>query len=481
MALRMRSVKFCVLAFLMLVGCGADVGGARAAGMSGPTDAQTAADIRLKLLAAGGPSVASIGVEVRNGIAILSGTANTLLARRWTPALAKTVTGVRGIVDLVNLAPGRRSDGDIQADVQTSLASDPATAGWLTRVTAIGGTVTLGGTVSSRAARRLAGIAAMGVEGVQDVDNEIVVGRAVTRPPAEIQIDIEESLRWDPWLTRRPIAVHVTSGQVFLSGAVATSYERRCALDLAHVTGVARVIDRLRIDPSLAAHENLTPRPDDGGITATVEAAFRDDPRLASAAGRVHVSVAEDGIAFLNGTVPDYAARRAARRDARDAVGVKRVVDGIDVTLPAPLPDAAVRRSIETALRHNPYIALDDITVTVDHGRALLRGVVPSAHLVQRAAALAARVPGVTGVTNRLTVLRLRSGPATSQILPGLQLSLAQMSDASIRAAMTHGVVTLTGIVYSVSAAERAEALAYANGAAAVDDRLRVPPHAAPA
>lgn len=478
----MKSGKLYVLTFLMLLGCGAAARDAVAAGVPGPDDAGIAADIRHKLLIAGGPSVASIAVEVRkNGIAVLSGTARTLLGQRRAPALAKTVKGVRGIVDLVTLEPVRRPDGDIQTDVQTSLAIDPATAGWLIQVSAIGGTVTLGGTVSSAAARSLAGIAAMGVEGVQDVDNEIVVARVVARPPAEIKTDIEESLSWDPWLTARRVRVQVTPGQVVLSGTVATSYERRRAVDLARLAGVTPVIDRLRIDPSLAQHENLNPHPDDGDIAAAIETAFRDDPRLASLAGRLRVNDAAAGVAFLDGTVPDYAARRAARHDARDAVGVKRVVDGIAVKLPAPLPDAAVQQGVETALLHDPYIALDDITVTVDHGRVLLRGVVPSAHLVQRAAALAAQVPGVTNVTDRLTTLRVLSRPATPQIIAGLQHSLGQMSDASVRAAMTHGVVTLTGIVHSVPAAERAEALAYANGADIVDDRLQVRPHAAPA
>lgn len=473
------------IAFLLVLGCSIALRGpvAAAAGASANAapDSVTAAYVRQKLLALGGASGGTIAVEVRDGIVRLSGTATSLLGQRQSPVLAKTVRGVRGVVDLVKLASVRRSDADIQADVQASLSINPATAGWLIQAAAIGGTVTLSGTVSSTAERSLAGILARGVEGVVDVDNEIVVGHAATRPPAEIKVDVDESLSWDPWLADRSVAVHVTPGQVVLSGTVASAYERARAIDLAHVSGVTSVIDRLRVDPSLATEENLTPHPSDARIAAAIDVAFHDDPRLAAAVGRLHVAVAEGGIAFLSGTVADDAARRAARHDARNAVGVRRVVDGITVKLRSPPADAVVQRGVETALLHNPYIALDDISVTVDHGRVRLRGVVPSAHLVRRAAQIASHVPGVTDVADQLTALRRQAQPTPPQILAGLQQSLRQMPDAAVQAALNDGVVTLTGIVHSVPAAERAEALAYANGAATVDDRLRVEPHAAPA
>ena len=136
-----------VLAFLLLLGCSTALRASVAAVAGAPADAlpdqAIAAHVRQKLLSVGGTSAGSITVEVRNGIVLLSGTARTRLGQRRSPVLAKTVRGVRGVVDLVKLAPVQRSDADIQADVQTSLSINPATAGWLIQAAAIGGTVTL--------------------------------------------------------------------------------------------------------------------------------------------------------------------------------------------------------------------------------------------------------------------------------------------------------------------------------------------------
>lgn len=409
----MRSAAACAVLLALL--------GASAAATASPTNLDVTAAVRQRLLAHGGVSAERVAVQANDGVAVLSGTVDSLLVQQRAARLAETVKGVRGVVNLVRVSPEDRPASDIQADVRTALAADPAIAGQPIQAGDIGGTVTLGGTVQSAAEKRLAELAARGVLGVRDVDNSLVIDHRRARPAAAIKADIEQTLSWDPWLSGLPITVAVDAGNVVLSGAVANEYEKRRADKLARVDGVAATVDRLRTDPELAdAGGNSPAGLSDDQVEAATAAVFDADPRLRRSRRDLHVTVAAAGQAFLYGIVADYDAKRAARQDARNTVGVTRVVDGVTVQPASRPPDVVVRHGVERALLHDPYIALDDLDVSVRNGRVLLRGVVPTLHARQRAKAIAGQVAGVTDVVDRLAVLReqrpLAQAPQTGDL-----------------------------------------------------------------
>jgi hypothetical protein len=76
--------------------------------------------------------------------------------------------------------------------------------------------------------------------------------------------------------------------------------------------------------------------PTDDTITTDIKAKMFSEPSLKSAT--ITVS-AKDGIVTLSGSVPDEAAREAARRIASQTPGVKQVVDA--TSAPAPAPSSA--------------------------------------------------------------------------------------------------------------------------------------------
>ena len=349
-----------------------------------------------------------ITVRVVKGVAVLSGTVSTPLTRQWSVQLTKTVRGVRGIVDLLKVAPVHRSDTDIDDDVTAALIVDPAIARWPIRISSIDGTVTLSGTVDSAAEKRLAAQAAWGVEGVREVDNDITVSALAHRRDGEVARDIRELLRWDPWLCYEPPRVSVSHGRVTLSGPVASDFERRRAMRVADVDGVSARIDRMWIDPALAgaAATSAPPRHrPDGAIDAAVRATLAADPRLDRFMPDV---IASSGTVILSGTAPDLAAGHAAREDASSVVARGDVQDFIEIAAAGRPADALLAGNVRVGLARDPLVSGDDITVTARQGEVLMRGVVATSAQRRYADDIAGRTPGVRGVIDELSVLQSR-------------------------------------------------------------------------
>lgn len=398
----MRPAKSCLFLVMLLT-----MGPAHASfAAEAPDSTRVATAIEQRLLLDGGVSADRIVVRADHGIVTMTGAVDTLLVQRRAPVLAKTINGVRAVVNLVDVTPWSRSGEDVQGDVNAALAANPATAGQPIQVAVIRGTVTLAGTVQSAVDQHVAELLALGVSGVQQVENSLVVSPPPQRPAWAIEVDVRQSFNWDAWLARRPVGIGIEPATVVLSGTVASPYEKRRADRLANVDGVNSVVDHLRVDPVLLRPDEApSPARPDGEIAAAIVDAFHADPRLRKTRDDLHADVAARQ-ATISGTVASYAAKRAARHDAKDTVGVIDVVDHTAVDPSAQPPDPVVRESVRQALLHDPEIALDDVGVDVQHGQVLLRGVVPTTPARDRATRIAAEVDGVTDVVNRLTVIR---------------------------------------------------------------------------
>jgi osmotically-inducible protein OsmY len=266
------------------------------------------------------------------------------------------------------------------------------------------GVVTLSGNTDSWQEKQLAGQVAEGVRGVRSLKNDLLFIPVGDRTDREIANDVQRSLKMDVRLNDARTKVAVVDGKVTLSGYVGSSAEKHLAGQLAWVSGVKSVDSSgLAVDHD-KMREQADLRTKDPGysseeISSALQAAFKLDPRVK------HFNVVAtvlDGSATLTGTVDHYAARLAADRDARNTVGVHRVVDLVKVR-PKGLPgNTELRERVIAAIHRDPQLQdAGDIYVTVRNGKVILKGDPNNDFDAGEAYRVASRVKGVVSVENR--------------------------------------------------------------------------------
>jgi osmotically-inducible protein OsmY len=269
-----------------------------------------------------------IAIDLEQGIVLLEGAAASLLARRRAELVARTVRGVRGVVNLIRVDPPlTTSDAELQHDVAQALRAHPATRSERISVTVTRGEATLRGGVYSHATARLAARIAERVEGLRAVHGDFEIGIAHAAPSdAALQAMIEERLDWDPYIDAGLVQVRVGRGQVVLAGTVGHAEERKRAIEAADVRGAASVnADTLEVAVGARElHRRTHPvvGVTDRDVLRALRFALIVDPRVHAAAVDVQVS---DGHVTLHGAVDDVVAKSAAGADAVATIGVKGV------------------------------------------------------------------------------------------------------------------------------------------------------------
>lgn len=370
-----------------------------------PTDKEiTNAVYREMMLNATTPAY-MIDVETSSGIVTLTGSVNNILARDRSVKIARTVRGVRAVINQIEVIAGYRSDANVQIDVRTALLNDPATDLYEIKVDVKDAEVTLSGTVDSWQEKQLSEFVAKGVKGVKSVKNDIIVSYSIIRPDNEIKNDIEQSLKNDVRIDNALIKVKVNKGNVKLSGIVGSASEKSLAYSNAWTSGVKSVETKDLSVKEWARNEDL--RKDkyvertDLQIKVAVEDAFLYDPRVLSFNPEVSVRY---GVVTLTGVVDNLKAKRAAAQDAKNVVGVFRVKNYLKVR-PAFIPeDNTLETNLENALFKSPTVSKWKIDVTADNGVVYLNGTVDSYFEKSQAEDIASKTKGVVAVENNLRV-----------------------------------------------------------------------------
>jgi osmotically-inducible protein OsmY len=117
-------------------------------------------------------------------------------------------------------------------------------------VTEVDGTAVLRGTVGSFSQRRAAGNDARGVDGIDDVDNQLQVRLldASRRTDADIRGMALQSLMWDSEVPADLIDVKVADGWVTLEGEVTHQFESDAAYnDIAGLHGVVGITNEIKV------------------------------------------------------------------------------------------------------------------------------------------------------------------------------------------------------------------------------------------
>jgi osmotically-inducible protein OsmY len=215
----------------------------------------------------------------------------------------------------------------------------------------------------------------------------------------------------------------------------------------------------------------------DQEIEQMISKRFRKDRRFDMSDIQVAV---EQGWVILRGSTDTYQASALAQEDAAKVVGVNRVVNQIQVTLPgkiAPPTDEAIRARINATLSLDSETKPADLDLGVANGVVFLNGFVETLHDKHRIGTIAAREHGVLNVRNKLSVVTghfRRDQDIVDDIL-GSRQGAELVKEDGVRVSVEAGVVTYRGTVAG-EAARRSlmDGTAAIPGVVEIRDRLRV-------
>jgi osmotically-inducible protein OsmY len=211
----------------------------------------------------------------------------------------------------------------------------------------------------------------------------------------ELKQHIESALEWEPSFDAADIGISVEAGVVTLRGEVRSNAARSAAERVALRTyGVRAVANDLTVR-LLAAFERTDTDIAQAAVTALTWNA-------AVPANCITVTVS-DGWLTLKGTLDWQFQKEAAARAVRDLTGVKGVTNSI--TVKPRIQPGDVQAKIEAAFKRSAEIDARRVSVTALGDTVVLDGQVRSWAERQEAERAAWAAPGVSRVTDRITIV----------------------------------------------------------------------------
>lgn len=210
----------------------------------------------------------------------------------------------------------------------------------------------------------------------------------------QIQKDVMDEIKWDPFLSVTEIGVTVKNGIVTLSGNV-NSYTKKIAAEKAakRVSGVKIVAEDINV--------GISPeyRKTDTEIAEAVLNALKWHSAVQEEKIKIKV---EDGIVKLEGEVEWEYQRNNAKIAIESLIGVRSVINLILVKPKVLASD--IEKRISNAFHRSATIDAEKITVSVSGTKVILRGKVSSYAEKEEAERVAWAAPGVTTVESNLEI-----------------------------------------------------------------------------
>jgi osmotically-inducible protein OsmY len=210
----------------------------------------------------------------------------------------------------------------------------------------------------------------------------------------EIKRDVEAELRWDPEIDDTDIAVKVNDRVVSLSGFVRDYAQKhhatRIAKRVAGVTALANDIE-VRLSPGEGIPDPQLARDAVSALQAELPMSWE----------KIKPTV-QDGRVSLEGTVEWHYQRDRAERAMHNLRGVVSVRNSIRIK--PSVPAVGLREKIAAALRRNALLHANAISIEEHQGEIILRGQVHTWIEREQAFSTAWSAPGVTHVSNEITV-----------------------------------------------------------------------------
>ena len=420
-----------------------------------------------------------IDVAVHAGVVTVSGDAHSILAKRRVVALLQNLRGVRSIINRLHVLPSGERDEQIRDEVWAGLKEDPVTKSLDIKITVQRGRVTLDGSVESFALSHIAESTVAGIRGVTEIDNKIRVEPIEHRTDSNLKLEILRRLELHPFIDEQSVLVEVKDGSTAISGQVGSLGEKTAAELMCWVRGVRDVrSEGLAVNPDVAKkrrRSKFIKVRNDLEIKRAVEDALIYDPRIRGSQIGVRVRLAA---VTLFGNVSSYATKQAAERNARNTIGVRRVVNHLKVRVPDWPGDLAVTDQVRKALSRDVYLGGSKVHASSHFGKVYLTGEVNTQFESDRAEYVVANVPSTRGVVNRVRVdaewLPKRDADILEDLRRRLRLSPYLFDTDEIAVDVDDGVVTLYGNVDTWHQRNEVLRCAGRSGAKRVKDSLNV-------
>jgi hyperosmotically inducible protein len=308
-------------------------------------DAVITARTKVLLLTAAGIIPDGVHVDTDAGVVTLYGSVRTSMQRDRAVFLTRTIPGVHGVRNLLQIIPAESKtvvdlvDTRIRAQAEHVLEAESARTGSRITIKAVHkGAVLLSGRANTLADQLHALESVWSIPGVRSVASEIKLPPP-TKLPSEarelpwersrdnwISANIKMKLLADAEVPALDVDVDTVGGVATLFGMVATEAARSAAVaDAQQVEATLVVRDELIVVPTA---EQPEVRGADAQIEDRIKAALRLRPPLRA----VDVGV-RNGIAHLTGTVDTGSDHLAAATVTRSTPGIRRIID--DLQLPS--------------------------------------------------------------------------------------------------------------------------------------------------